>query len=295
MHFDEVYHARTATEFLQDWEYGMPHDIYEYTHPHMAKYLMAVGIMTLGNNRVTGTTELQTNVKAAAVEERWSPGEDPNMRNGDRLYVAGRHATSGFTTSRRRPRWPRSPGSYDELIGRPGHARSLPRHRGRRDQQGQHHAARWRGRRAATDAAVRGARHAAQRAQRRADRARRGERSGRGADVRRRRRRRGPRQRPGGRADHLPGSRRGGWRLGAVNGHGRSRRGRRSCSTVRNARRAGRPRHVRDAIGDRERERPDPGGGLHLARALAKRSRSRSTRAICRASRSRTAAAWRSR
>ena len=22
MHFDEVYHARTATEFLQDWRYG---------------------------------------------------------------------------------------------------------------------------------------------------------------------------------------------------------------------------------------------------------------------------------
>ena len=25
MHFDEVYHARTATEFLQDWRYGEPH------------------------------------------------------------------------------------------------------------------------------------------------------------------------------------------------------------------------------------------------------------------------------
>ena len=29
MHFDEVYHARTATEFLQDWRYGIRHDIYE--------------------------------------------------------------------------------------------------------------------------------------------------------------------------------------------------------------------------------------------------------------------------
>ncbi len=87
MYFDEVYHARTATEFLQDWEYDMPQDIYEYTHPHLAKYLMAFGILTLGNNRVTGTQELGTTVRAAAVEERWSPGEDPNMRNGDRLYV----------------------------------------------------------------------------------------------------------------------------------------------------------------------------------------------------------------
>src|ERR1019366_8208990 len=42
-HFDEVYHARTAMEFLQDWRYGMPHDIYEFTHPHLAKYAMAEG------------------------------------------------------------------------------------------------------------------------------------------------------------------------------------------------------------------------------------------------------------
>ncbi len=33
MYFDEVYHARTAMEFLQDWRYGVPHNIYEYTHP----------------------------------------------------------------------------------------------------------------------------------------------------------------------------------------------------------------------------------------------------------------------
>ena len=44
MHFDEVYHARTATEFLQDWRYGIDHTIYEWTHPHLAKYAMAGGI-----------------------------------------------------------------------------------------------------------------------------------------------------------------------------------------------------------------------------------------------------------
>ena len=43
MHFDEVYHARTAAEFLQDWRYGIDHDIYEWTHPHLAKYAMARG------------------------------------------------------------------------------------------------------------------------------------------------------------------------------------------------------------------------------------------------------------
>ena len=87
-HFDEVYHARTAIEFLQDWRYGMPHSIYEFTHPHLAKYLMALGIVTLGNNRVTDTRELGVPATAAAIEERWSPDGLPNARNGDRLYVA---------------------------------------------------------------------------------------------------------------------------------------------------------------------------------------------------------------
>jgi len=87
MHFDEVYHARTAVEFLQDWEYDLPHSIYEFTHPHMAKYLIAAGIVALGNNRVVDVRELGTNVKAAAVEQRWSPTAAPNDHNGDRLYV----------------------------------------------------------------------------------------------------------------------------------------------------------------------------------------------------------------
>ena len=52
MHFDEVYHARTATEFLQDWRYGIPHDIYEWTHPHLAKYAMAVGLVLWGEDDV---------------------------------------------------------------------------------------------------------------------------------------------------------------------------------------------------------------------------------------------------
>ncbi|MEO8626452.1 MAG: hypothetical protein ABI452_07105, partial [Candidatus Limnocylindrales bacterium] len=87
-HFDEVYHARTAIEFLQDWRYDMPHSIYEFTHPHLAKYAMAVGIMTLGNNRVMDTRDLGTAVTDAATETRWSPDEQPSARYGDRLYVA---------------------------------------------------------------------------------------------------------------------------------------------------------------------------------------------------------------
>ena len=52
MHFDEVYHARTATEFLQAWRYGISHDIYEWTHPHVAKYLMAGGLVASGDDKV---------------------------------------------------------------------------------------------------------------------------------------------------------------------------------------------------------------------------------------------------
>src|SRR5688572_12144717 len=43
-YFDEDLHGRTATELLQDWRYGRPHDLEEWTHPHLAKYLMAASI-----------------------------------------------------------------------------------------------------------------------------------------------------------------------------------------------------------------------------------------------------------
>ena len=89
MHFDEVYHARTATEFLQDWRYGMPHDIYEYTHPHLAKYAMAVGLIAAGDDRVTAQRELGTEVRDVLVEPEWLDPSRPGGRAGDRFYVAG--------------------------------------------------------------------------------------------------------------------------------------------------------------------------------------------------------------
>ena len=70
MHFDEVYHARTATEFLQGWRYGLDHDIYEWTHPHLAKYAMAGGIVLWGEDDVSATSELGVPVRAAAHEPR---------------------------------------------------------------------------------------------------------------------------------------------------------------------------------------------------------------------------------
>ncbi len=88
MHFDEVYHARTATEFLQHWRYGLSHDIYEWTHPHLAKYAMAGGLVAWGGDRVTGTSQLGVPVRDALVEPRWEDPARPGARLGDRLHVA---------------------------------------------------------------------------------------------------------------------------------------------------------------------------------------------------------------
>jgi hypothetical protein len=87
MHFDEVYHARTATEFLQGWRYGESHDIYEWTHPHLAKYAMAAGIVLWGDDHVSATGDLGVPVRAVAIEHR---REDvfTNDRAGERVHIA---------------------------------------------------------------------------------------------------------------------------------------------------------------------------------------------------------------
>ncbi len=88
MYFDEVYHARTAMEFLQDWRYDDQHDIYEWTHPHLAKYAMALGIELLGDHRVTGRSALGVPVASVAIERRWADDDRDASRRGDRAYVA---------------------------------------------------------------------------------------------------------------------------------------------------------------------------------------------------------------
>ena len=88
MHFDEVYHARTAAEFLQSWRYGISHDIYEWTHPHLAKYLMAGGIVLWGEDDVQAMSELEVPVRAAAVEPRRADEFAPGGRAGERLHIA---------------------------------------------------------------------------------------------------------------------------------------------------------------------------------------------------------------
>ncbi|HEX5826749.1 MAG TPA: phospholipid carrier-dependent glycosyltransferase [Candidatus Limnocylindrales bacterium] len=86
MHFDEVYHARTATEFLQVWRYGLDQSIYEWTHPHLAKYAMAAGIVLFAGHDTTSTSELGTAVTDAAIEPRRL--HDDDSRAGERLWVA---------------------------------------------------------------------------------------------------------------------------------------------------------------------------------------------------------------
>ena len=88
MHFDEVYHARTAAEFLQDWRYGLSHDIYEWTHPHLAKYLMAGGMVLWGGDHVVATSDLGVPVRATAVEPRRVDAAAPGGTAGERLHVA---------------------------------------------------------------------------------------------------------------------------------------------------------------------------------------------------------------
>ena len=87
MHFDEVYHARTATEFLQAWRYGLSHDIYEWTHPHLAKYAMAAGIVLWGEDHVSGASDIGAPIRAAAIEHR---REDvfTGDRAGERVHLA---------------------------------------------------------------------------------------------------------------------------------------------------------------------------------------------------------------
>ncbi|MFL5775277.1 MAG: phospholipid carrier-dependent glycosyltransferase [Chloroflexota bacterium] len=88
MHFDEVYHARTATEFLQDWRYGYSHDIYEWTHPHLAKYAMAGGLVAWGDDRVSATSDLGVPVSDAIIEPRRDEPQVTGSRGGDRVHVA---------------------------------------------------------------------------------------------------------------------------------------------------------------------------------------------------------------
>lgn len=95
--FDEVYHPRTAMEYLAFLRYGVRDEVYEWTHPPLAKELMAAGIVLWGNHRVV---------------HRWPLAVSGDLVVGDgwrhRLYWAGRNqelvtvdARTGMVVERR--------------------------------------------------------------------------------------------------------------------------------------------------------------------------------------------------
>jgi Gpi18-like mannosyltransferase len=61
MYFDEVYHARTAFELLAQRE------PYEWTHPHLAKEVMALGILAFGGDEVSSRDAGPRGMTAFAV------------------------------------------------------------------------------------------------------------------------------------------------------------------------------------------------------------------------------------
>ena len=73
MYFDEVYHARTAFELLAQRE------PYEWTHPHLAKEIMALGILAFGDDRVVGH---------AAPPVQGPPSAFAVANDGTRVYVS---------------------------------------------------------------------------------------------------------------------------------------------------------------------------------------------------------------
>jgi predicted membrane-bound dolichyl-phosphate-mannose-protein mannosyltransferase len=77
-HFDEVYHARSATEWLADWQEGWTRDTYEWTHPPLAKYLIAAGIVFADPNKVVGGTNLDAPATAIAVAPQRTAHNRPN-------------------------------------------------------------------------------------------------------------------------------------------------------------------------------------------------------------------------
>jgi hypothetical protein len=103
MHFDEVYHVRTAAEFLQDWRYGISHDIYEWTHPHLAKYAMAGGLVAWGDDRVSATSDLGVPVRDALVEVRRDDPALPDGRGGDRVHVVTGTELRSYDLKTRQP------------------------------------------------------------------------------------------------------------------------------------------------------------------------------------------------
>ena len=102
MHFDEVYHARSATEWLADWQEGWTRDTYEWTHPPLAKYLIAAGIVFADPNKVVAGTDLGAPATAMAVApQRTASGRPASIvfTSAGNDQIAAREETSGTLVS----------------------------------------------------------------------------------------------------------------------------------------------------------------------------------------------------
>jgi predicted membrane-bound dolichyl-phosphate-mannose-protein mannosyltransferase len=125
-HFDEVYHGRSATEFLSAWQEGWDRDVYEWTHPMLAKYLIAAGIVVADPNQVIGSSPLGAASSALAVApKRASAGYDRSVAftaEGPTTIVAA-DATTGEELARWAAGGPIATLAYDAeaprlLVGR---------------------------------------------------------------------------------------------------------------------------------------------------------------------------------
>ena len=96
MYFDEVYHARTAFELLAQ------RDPYEWTHPHLAKEIMALGILAFGDDRVVGHEDAPTDIAAFTVS---SDGIRVYGHGDGRIEIHDRDGRGGtFVAALGRPR-----------------------------------------------------------------------------------------------------------------------------------------------------------------------------------------------
>ncbi|MEO8252552.1 MAG: phospholipid carrier-dependent glycosyltransferase, partial [Chloroflexota bacterium] len=97
-HFDEVYHARSALEWLADWQEGWKRDTYEWTHPPLAKFLIAAGFVVADPNKVVGGTDLAAPARLLAVApQRTANGRPASIvftSTGDQK-IAARDVLSG--------------------------------------------------------------------------------------------------------------------------------------------------------------------------------------------------------
>src|SRR5690606_8352808 len=123
---DEAYHGGSATEFLSAWQEGWDRDVYEWTHPMLAKYLIAAGIVVADPNQVTGSSPLGAASSALAVApRRGSLGYDRSLAftaEGPTSIVAS-DATSGEELARWEAAGPIATLAYDGeaprlLVGR---------------------------------------------------------------------------------------------------------------------------------------------------------------------------------